>query len=227
MLNKVVASLERAVAGVQDGSTLLVGGFGASGVPTALLRALLDQGARNLTIVNNNAGNGEEGLSELIRAGRVSKMICSFARSTNPRKPNAQAFADWYLQGSIELELVPQGTLAERLRAAGAGMGPFFTPTGYGTRLAQGKETRLIDGRGYVLELPLHGDVAFVKAYEGDAAGNLTYRYASRNFGPVMCMAARMTVAQVDRVVEIGSIHPEQVVTPGIFVKRVVEYPNV
>ncbi len=227
MLNKVVESLEAAVSGIEDGSTLLIGGFGASGVPTELLLALLDSGVKGLTVVNNNAGNGEVGLSQLIRAGRVQKMICSYARSSNPRKPNAQAFADWYVQGKIELELVPQGTLAERLRAAGAGIGPFFTPTGYGTRLAQGKECRVIDGRGYVLEMPLRGDVAFVKARYGDSVGNLTYRYASRNFGPVMCMAARLTVAQVDEVVPLGSIHPENVITPGIFVQRVVECPNV
>ncbi len=225
-MNKVVGSIDEAVLGIQDGATLLVGGFGASGVPEALLVALLDTGVRGLTIVNNNAGNGEIGLSQLIRAGRVQKMICSYARSSNPKKPNAQAFADWYREGKILLELVPQGTLAERLRAAGAGVGPFFTPTGYGTRLAQGKETRVINGRGYVLEDPLHGDVAFVKGGCGDAAGNLTYRYASRNFGPVMCMAARLAVAQVNKVVPLGELHPEQIVTPGIFVQRVVECGN-
>ncbi len=223
MMNKIVDSIESAVEGIQDGSTILVGGFGASGVPEALLVALLDTGARDLTIVNNNAGNGEIGLSQLIRAGRVAKMICSFARSSNPRKPNAQAFAEWYLAGKIALELVPQGTLAERLRAAGAGVGPFFTPTGYGTQLAEGKETRVIDGRGYVLETPLHGDVAFVRARFGDAVGNLSYRYASRNFGPVMCMAARLTVAQVDKVVPLDYLQPEHVMTPGIFVQRVWE----
>jgi len=226
MLNKVVPSLEEAVAGIADGATLLIGGFGASGVPTELLQALLAAGARELTVVNNNAGNGEPGLSQLIRAGRVRKVICSYARSSNPRKPNAEAFAEWYAAGRIELEVVPQGTLAERLRAAGAGIGPFFTPTAYGTRLAEGKETRVIDGRGYVLEQPLHGDVAFVKAHLGDGWGNLTYRYAGRNFGPVMCMAARLAVAQVDRVVGVGGIAPEAVMTPGIFVQRVVEHPN-
>jgi len=211
------------VSGIQDGSTLLVGGFGASGVPEALLVALLDTGVKGLTVVNNNAGNGEIGLSQLIRAGRVDKMICSYARSSNPKKPNAAAFAEWYTAGKIQLELVPQGTLAERLRAAGAGIGPFFTPTGYGTRMAEGKETRVINGRGYVLEEPLHGDVAFVKAHRGDPAGNLIYRYSSRNFGPVMCMAARMTVAQVDTVVALGDLPPDHVMTPGIFVQRVVE----
>lgn len=227
MLNKVVATVDEAVAGIRDGSTLLVGGFGASGVPEALLVALLDTGVKGLTVVNNNAGNGEVGLSQLIRAGRVEKMICSYARSSNAKKPNAAAFAEWYTAGKIQLELVPQGTLAERLRAAGAGTGPFFTPTAYGTRLAEGKETRIYKGRGYVLEEPLHGDVAFVKATYGDPAGNLIYRYASRNFGPVMCMAARMTVAQVDKVVELGELHPDQVITPGIFVQRVVEFNNV
>lgn len=226
MLNKVVSSMEDAVSGIQDGSTLLIGGFGSSGVPEALLLALLETGVKGLTVVNNNAGNGEIGLSQLIRAGRVEKMICSYARSSNPKKPNAQAFTDWYREGKIALELVPQGTLAERLRAAGAGIGPFFTPTGYGTRLARGKETRVIKGRGYVLEEPLEADVAFVKARYGDAAGNLTYRYASRNFGPVMCMAAKLAVAQVDKVVPLGEQHPEHIVTPGIFVQRVVEYGN-
>lgn len=215
-----------AVAGISDGSTLLIGGFGASGVPTELMQALLEEGVRELTVVNNNAGNGEPGLSQLIRAGRVRKVICSFARSSNSKKPNAAAFGEWYAAGKIELEVVPQGTLAERLRAAGAGMGPFFTPTAYGTRLAVGKETRSINGRGYVLEEPLAGDVAFVKAQYGDSVGNLTYRYASRNFGPVMCMAAKLTVAQVDQVLPLGELAPEQVVTPGIFVQRIVECRN-
>lgn len=216
-------SLPAAVAGIRDGSTLLIGGFGPSGVPTELLRALLDAGVRELTVVNNNAGNGETGLSQLIRAGRVRKMICSFARSSNPSKPNAEAFSEWYRAGKIELEVVPQGTLAERLRAAGAGVGPFYTPTSYGTLLADGKESREFNGRGYVLEHPLHGDVAFVCAQRADAHGNLVYRYASRNFGPVMCMASRMAVVQVDEVVPVGDLHPEHIATPGIFVQRVVE----
>jgi len=222
-MNKVVASLDEAIAGIKDGMTILIGGFGASGVPTQLLQALLEAGVRDLTIVNNNAGNGEKGLSQLIRANRVRKMICSFARSSNPKKPNAAAFAEFYAAGKIELECVPQGTLAERLRAAGSGIGPFFTPTAYGTVLAEGKETRIIKGRGYVLEEPLPGDVAFVKAHRGDSWGNLVYRYAGRNFGPVMCMAAKLTVAQVDEVVPLGTLLPEHVMTPGIFVKRVVE----
>ncbi|NYT58576.1 3-oxoacid CoA-transferase subunit A [Alcaligenaceae bacterium] len=222
MLDKTVASLEEAVSDVHDGATLLIGGFGASGVPTQLICALLDQGARDLVIVNNNAGNGPVGLSQLVEAGRVRKMICSFARSSNKAQPNAVAFADSYHAGTVELECVPQGTMAERMRAAGAGMGPFFTPTSYGTDLAKGKETRVIDGVGYVLEHPLKGDFAFVKAQYGDRWGNLTYRYAGRNFAPVMAMAATTAVAQVDQIVDLGSIPPEQVVTPGIFVQRVV-----
>ena len=223
MLDKTVDSLATAVADVQDGSVILIGGFGASGVPTELICALLDQGARELTIVNNNAGNGERGLSQLVQAGRVRKMICSFARSSNRKVPNAAAFAQAYGAGTIELECVPQGTMAERMRAAGAGLGPFFTPTAYGTTLAQGKETRVIDGVGYVLESPLKGDFALIKARSADRWGNLTYRYAGRNFGPVMCMAARVTVAQVDEIVDLGAIPPEHVMTPGIFVQRVVK----
>lgn len=223
MLDKTVDSLCEAVAGVQDGAVVLIGGFGASGVPTALICALLDQGARDLTIVNNNAGNGPRGLSELVQAGRVRKMVCSFARSSNRQHPNAAAFADAYRAGRIELECVPQGTMAERMRAAGAGMGPFFTPTSYGTSLARGKETRVIDGIGYVLETPLKGDLALVKAQRGDRWGNLVYRYAGRNFAPVMCMAATLTVAQVDEIVPLGTMEPQHVMTPGIFVQRVVQ----
>jgi len=223
MLDKVVQSLEAAVAGIQDGAVVLIGGFGASGVPTALICALLEQGAKELTIVNNNAGNGPRGLSQLIEAGRVRKMICSFARSSDRKNPNAAAFAEAYRAGKIELECVPQGTMAERMRAAGAGLGPFFTPTGYGTPLARGKETRVIDGVGYVLETPLKGDVALVKAQRADRWGNLVYRYAGRNFGPVMCMAAKLTIAQVDEIVPLGAIDPQHVMTPGIFVHRVVQ----
>jgi 3-oxoadipate CoA-transferase alpha subunit len=223
MLDKTVATLEEAVAGVQDGATLLIGGFGSSGVPTELICALLDQGARELTVVNNNAGNGAIGLSQLVAAGRVRRMICSFARSSNKLQPNAVAFAEAYREGRIELECVPQGTMAERMRAAGAGMGPFYTPTAYGTALAEGKETRVFDGVGYVLEQPLRGDFAFIKAQLGDRWGNLTYRYAGRNFAPVMAMAASVTVAQVDRIVELGELPAEHVMTPGIFVKRVIE----
>src|SRR5690554_5768468 len=223
MLDKRINSLEEAVADVQDGATLLIGGFGSSGVPTELICALLDQGARELTIVNNNAGNGPIGLSQLIEAGRVKKMICSFARSSSKLQPNAVAFAEAYKAGKIELECVPQGTMAERMRAAGAGMGPFYTPTSYGTKLAEGKESRVFDGVGYVLEQPLKGDFAFVKAQYGDRWGNLMYRYAGRNFGPVMAMAANVTVAQVDRILELGELAPEHVMTPGIFVQRVIE----
>lgn len=223
MLNKIVSSMSVAVAEIRDGATILIGGFGASGVPTELLLALLEQGARELTLVNNNAGNGEIGLSQLIRAGRVRKVICSFARSSNPRKPNAAAFAEFYHAKKIELECVPQGTLAERLRAAGAGLGPFFTPTAFGTRLQEGKETRVIGGIGYVLENPLRGDYGFIKAQQGDRWGNLTYRYAARNFGPVMSMAAKVTIAQVDEVLSLGAIPPEHVITPGIFVQKVIE----
>jgi 3-oxoadipate CoA-transferase, alpha subunit len=223
MLDKTVRSMQEAVKGVRDGAVLLVGGFGSSGVPTELLRALLDQGAKDLTVVNNNGGNGPIGLSELFAAGRVRKLICSFARSINAAQPSAAVFAEVYRAGKVELECIPQGTMAEKLRAAGAGLGPFFTPTSYGTKLAEGKETRVIDGVGYVLESPMKGDVAFVKAQHGDRWGNLTYRYAGRNFGPVMCMAAKTAIAQVDRIVPLGAIPPEQVVTPGIFVQRVVE----
>ncbi|KRB67990.1 3-oxoacid CoA-transferase subunit A [Noviherbaspirillum sp. Root189] len=222
MLDKTIATVQEAVRDVFDGAVLMIGGFGISGVPTELVRALLDQGATDLVIVNNNAGNGKYGLSELIEAGRVRKMICSFARSSNPLQPNAIAFADAWRAGKIELECVPQGTMAERMRAAGAGLGPFFTPTSFGTSLAAGKETRVIDGVGYVLEQPLKGDFAFVKAQQGDRWGNLTFRYAERNFGPVMCMAARTAVAQVDEIMELGAIAPEHVMTPGIFVQRVV-----
>jgi len=223
MLDKTVADFETAVADVHDGATILIGGFGASAVPTELVCALLEQGARELTIVNNNAGNGPVGLSQLIAAGRVKKMICSFARSSNKLRPNAVAFAEAYRGGRIELECVPQGTMAERMRAAGSGLGPFYTPTSYGTALAEGKETRIEDGVGYVLEHPLKGDFAFIKAQYGDRWGNLTYRYAGRNFGPVMAMAAKTTIAQVDRICPLGQLQPEHIVTSGIFVKRIIE----
>lgn len=226
MLNKVVDSLAEAVRDVKDGAVIMIGGFGISGVPTELVCALLDQGARELTIVNNNAGNGKYGLSQLIEAGRVRRMVCSFARNSNPKIPNAEAFAEWYRAGKIELECVPQGTMAERMRAAGSGLGPFFTPTSYGTVLAKGKETRVIDGVGYVLENPLHGDFALVKARCADPWGNLMFRNAERNFGPVMCMASKTAVAQVDEIVPLGALVPENVMTPGIFVQRVVQVPS-
>lgn len=223
MLDKTVASCAEAVKDVHDGATLLLGGFGSSGVPTELTLALLEQGARDLVVVNNNGGNGPVGLSQLFLAGRVRKLICSFARSANPLAPSAAAFAEVYRAGKVELECVPQGIMAERMRAAAAGLGPFFSPVSYGTRLAEGKETRVIDGRGYVLEQPLPGDFAFVKARLADRWGNLTYRHAGRNFGPVMCMAAKCAVAQVDAIVPLGEIPPDHVMTPGIFVKRVVQ----
>ncbi|MFN3790034.1 3-oxoacid CoA-transferase subunit A [Massilia sp.] len=218
MIDKTCASLEQAVAGIPDGATIMIGGFGNAGMPAALIDALLAQGARELTIVNNNAGNGETGLAALIREKRVRKMICSF-----PRQHDSHHFDALYRAGGIELELTPQGNLAERIRAAGAGIGGFFTPTGYGTLLAEGKETRVIDGRHYVLESPIHADFALIKALRGDRWGNLVYRKTARNFGPIMAMAAKVTIAQVAEVVELGAIDPETVVTPGIFVQRVVK----
>ncbi|MGI4843841.1 MAG: 3-oxoacid CoA-transferase subunit A [Janthinobacterium lividum] len=218
MIDKTCASLEQAVAGIPDGATIMIGGFGNAGMPAALIDALLAQGARELTIVNNNAGNGETGLAALIREKRVRKMICSF-----PRQHDSHHFDALYRAGGIELELTPQGNLAERIRAAGAGIGGFFTPTGYGTLLAEGKETRVIDGRHYVLESPIHADFALIKALRGDRWGNLVYRKTARNFGPIMAMAAKVTIAQVAEVVELGAIDPETIVTPGIFVQRVVK----
>ena len=218
MIDKTCASLEQAVAGIHDGATIMIGGFGNAGMPSALIDALLAQGARELTIVNNNAGNGETGLAALIREKRVRKMICSF-----PRQHDSHHFDALYRAGGIELELTPQGNLAERIRAAGAGIGGFFTPTGYGTLLAEGKETRVIDGRHYVLESPIHADFALIKALRGDRWGNLVYRKTARNFGPIMAMAAKVAIAQVAEVVELGAIDPETVVTPGIFVQRVVK----
>ena len=217
MINKLAPTLEQAVADVPDGATVMIGGFGTAGLPNELTEALIEQGARELVIVNNNAGNGETGLAALIKARRVRKIICSF-----PRQVDSHHFDAQYRSGELELELVPQGNLAERIRAAGAGIGAFFTPTGYGTPLAKGKETRVIDGKAYVLEYPIHADYAFIKAERGDRWGNLTYRKTARNFGPVMAMAARVTVATVHEVVELGTLDPEAVVTPGLFVQRVV-----
>ncbi len=210
--------MREAVADVPDGATIMIGGFGNAGMPSALIDALIDQGARELTIVSNNAGNGETGLAALLKAKRVKKIICSF-----PRQTDSWVFDNLYRAGEIELELTPQGNLAERIRAAGAGIGGFFTPTGYGTLLAEGKESRIIDGRGYVLESPIHADYAFIKAQQGDRWGNLVYRKAARNFGPIMASAARCTIAQVSQAVELGELDPEVIVTPGIFVKRVVQ----
>ena len=226
MIDKIAASVAEALADVQDGATVLIGGFGTAGTPGELIEGLIAQGARDLTLVCNNAGNGEHGIAALIKAGRVRKIICSF-----PRQADSHVFDAAYRSGKIELELVPQGNLAERMRAAGAGIGAFFTPTGFGTELAlnpdgSAKETRRINGRDYVLEHPIHGDVALVKAERGDRWGNLTYRMAARNFGPVVAMAARFTVASVHEVVELGQLNPEAVVTPGIFVSRVVRVPR-
>lgn len=221
MIDKIRASATDVVKDVFDGATILVSGFGGAGNPTELLHAVLDQGARDLTIVSNNAGNFEVGLAALLKHGRVRRMVCSF-----PKGSNSYVFNELYRQKKIELECVPQGTLAERMRAAGAGLGGFFTPTSAGTMLGAGKETRLIEGRPHVFEHPLRGDFALISAYQADRWGNLTYRKAARNFGPIMCMASKTTIAQVREVVPLGELDPENVVTPGIFVKRVVEVTN-
>jgi len=221
MLDKIVSSPEAALADVRDGATILVGGFGGSGIPNELVDALLAQGARELTIVNNNAGNGETGVAALLKEGRVRKIVCSY-----PRQLDSHHFQALYRAGKVELELVPQGTLSERMRAAGAGIPAFYTPTAYGTELAQGKETRVIGGRPCVLEHALHGDVALVKAERGDRWGNLVYRKAARNFGPTMAMAAKVTIAQVYEIVDLGALDPEAIVTPGIFVTRLVKVPR-
>ena len=218
MIDKRFASIENALAGIRDGSVILVGGFGNAGSPIPLLEALIDQGASDLTIVSNNAGEGDFGLAALMKAGRVSKIICSY-----PRSSGSVIFEELYGQGKIDLEVVPQGTLSERMRAAGAGIGGFYTPTSAGTLLAKGKETREIEGKLHVLELPLKGDVALIKADLADRWGNLTYNKSARNFGPTMAMAADLTIAQVRQIVDLGEISPELVVTPGIFVDRVVK----
>ncbi len=210
-----------AVADIPDGATVLIGGFGPAGQPVELIEALVESGTRDLTVVNNNAGNGDVGLAALIGAGRVRRIICSF-----PRQHDSHQFDAQYRAGEIELELVPQGNLAERIRAAGAGIGAFFTPTGYGTPLAEGKEIREIDGKHYVLELPISADFALVKAHRADGVGNLTYRKTARNFGPIMAAAATTTIVQVHELVDVGGIDPEAVVTPGIFVDRVVVVPD-
>ncbi|HEX2520249.1 MAG TPA: 3-oxoacid CoA-transferase subunit A [Castellaniella sp.] len=218
MINKVCATLTEAVSGIQDGSIVMIGGFGLAGMPVELIDALLEQGARELTLVNNNAGNGETGVAALLKHGRVRKVICSF-----PRQVDSYVFDALYRSGKVELELVPQGTLAERMRAAGAGIGGFFTPTAYGTQLAKGKETREIDGKHYVFEKALHADYALIKAYRGDRWGNLIYRKSARNFTPVMASAAACTIAQVQELVPLGALDPETIVTPSIFVHRIVE----
>jgi 3-oxoadipate CoA-transferase alpha subunit len=222
MINKIAPSIAAALAGVKDGSTVMIGGFGTAGIPNELIDGLIAQGATDLVIVNNNAGNADTGLAALLKAGRVRKVICSF-----PRQADSHVFDELYRSGKLGLELVPQGNLAERIRAAGAGIGAFFSPTGYGTELAKGKETREINGKHYVLEMPIYGDVALIRAEKGDRWGNLVYRKAARNFGPVMATAARLTVATVHEVVELGALDPENVVTPGIFVSKIVRIDRV
>jgi 3-oxoadipate CoA-transferase alpha subunit len=218
MIDKFVATPAQALADLRDGATVMIGGFGNAGMPAELIDALIAQGARELTIVNNNAGNGDTGLAALLKAKRVRKILCSF-----PRQVDSWHFDALYRAGEIELELVPQGTLAERIRAAGAGIGAFYTPTAFGTRLAEGKETRRIGDRDYVLEYPIYADYALIKADRADRWGNLAYRMSARNFGPIMAAAAKCTVVQVRETVELGALDPEAVVTPGIFVKRVVK----
>ncbi len=222
MINKIATSIADALGGVQDGATVLIGGFGTAGIPNELIDGLIAQGAKGLTIVSNNAGNGDTGMAALLKAGQVRKVICSF-----PRQVDSYVFDGLYRSGKVELELVPQGNLAERIRAAGAGIGAFFCPTGYGTPLADGRETREINGRHYVLEYPIPGDVALIRAEAGDRWGNLIYRKAARNFGPVMAMAARHTVATVHEIVELGGLDPETIVTPGVFVKQIVKIDRV
>ena len=220
MINKIVQSIADAMAGIQDGSTVLIAGFGAVGQPNALIEGLIEQGARDLVAVANNAGVGPEGLARLMELGRVRKIICSFPRSSDP-----VVFETLYRAGKIELEIVPQGTLAERMHAAGAGIPAFFTATGVGTLLAQGKESREFDGKEYVMEKAIHGDVALVEAWEADRWGNLTYKQSGRNFNPIMAMAGKLTIVQSQHIVELGDIQPENVHTPGIFVDRVVHVP--
>jgi 3-oxoadipate CoA-transferase, alpha subunit len=220
MIDKFVPTVADALEGVKDGATILVGGFGPVGQPRALLDGLIEMGARDLVIVSNNAGTGRVGIARLIELGRVRKIICTY-----PRSSGSVAFEEAFKAGRIELEIVPQGTLAERMRAAGAGIGAFFTPTSYGTLLAHGKETREIAGRHYVLEYPLHADVALIEAWRADRWGNVVYRKSGRNFNPVMATAAALTIAQTQHVVELGALDPEAIVTPGIYVHRVVHVP--
>ncbi len=227
MINKIAASVADALQGTPDGATVMIGGFGTAGIPDELIDGLIAQGAKDLTVVNNNAGNGDAGLAALLKAGRVRKIICSF-----PRQADSYVFDDLYRSGKLELELVPQGNLAERIRAAGAGIGAFFTPTGFGTELANSpdgspKETRQINGKNYVLEHPIYGDVALIKAERGDRWGNLMYRMAARNFGPVMATACKKTVATVHEIAELGEMNPEHIVTPGIFVQHIVKIERI
>jgi 3-oxoadipate CoA-transferase, alpha subunit len=216
LINKQVETAAEAVAGIVDGATILCGGFGTAGVPDALFAALLEQGARDLVVVSNNAGSGQTGLAALIAAGRVRKVVCSY-----PRTGGSVVFEEWYGQGKLELELMPQGTLSERMRCAAAGLGGFYSPVSVGTRLAEGKELREIDGRCYVLEYPLKGDAALIRAERADRWGNLVYRKSARNFNPVMAMAAALTIAEVRAMAPLGELDPEAIVTPGIFVDRV------
>ena len=221
MIDKLRSSVLDALADIHDGATVMIGGFGGAGQPAELIDGLIAHGARDLVIVNNNAGNGDTGLAALLKNGQVRKIICSF-----PRQADSHVFDALYRAGKLELELVPQGNLAERIRAAGAGIGGFFTPTGYGTDLAKGTETREIDGRMYVFESPIHADFALIKAEQGDRWGNLTYRKTARNFGPIMAMAAKVSIASVHEVLDLGSIDPEHVITPGLFVQRIVQVPR-
>ena len=216
MIDKTALSLHEAVAQIHDGATVMIGGFGTAGQPAELIDALIEHGAKGLTIVNNNAGNGDIGLAALLKAGQVEKMICSF-----PLQSDSYVFDELYRAGKVALELVPQGNLACRIQAAGAGLGAVFTPTGYGTLLAEGKETREINGRQYVLEYPIYADFALIKAYQGDRWGNLVYRKTARNFGPIMAAAAQTTIAQVKEIVALGDLNPEHIITPGIFVQHV------
>ena len=227
MINKIAPSVADALSGLKDGSIVMIGGFGTAGIPDELIEGLIAQGAKDLTVVNNNAGNGESGLAALLKAGQVRKVICSF-----PRQADSYVFDALYRSGKLELELVPQGNLAERIRAAGAGIGAFFTPTGFGTELAKNhdgtpKETREINGKNYVLEFPIYGDVALIKAERGDRWGNLMYRMAARNFGPVMATACKTTIATVHDIAELGELNPEHIVTPGIFVQKIVKIDRV
>lgn len=217
MIDKTSASIYEAIKQIKDGSTVMIGGFGTAGQPAQLIDALIEHGAKELTVVNNNAGNGDVGLAALLKAGQVKKIICSF-----PRQSDSYEFDKLYYAKKIELELVPQGNLAARIQAAGAGLGAIYTPTGFGTLLAEGKESKVINGKGYVLEYPIHADFTLIKAFKGDRWGNLTYRMSARNFGPIMATAAKCTIAQVNEVVPLGDLDPEHVVTPGIFVKHVV-----
>lgn len=218
MIDKRRHTLAEALEGVADGATVMIGGFGLAGQPAELIDGLIAHGAKDLTVVCNNAGNGDAGLALLLKQRRVRKIVCSF-----PRQSDSHVFDALYRAGEIELEVVPQGNLAERIRAAGAGIGGFYTPTGFGTLLAEGKETRTIDGRDYVLEFPIHADVALVKAFRGDRWGNLVYRKTARNFGPVMAAAAKLAIVQVEEIVELGALDPEAIVTPGIHVDRLIE----